>query len=216
MDIDTKPPKAGGFSLWKIFRLIILGALVVVLGLMVQRPERIARTLPAAVAKQRSDEFQAKLDQLELAHGRGEIAEARFTADELNAAFQQSQIASAPVPAPVAANQSSQSSAPPDPATDITTTEIAFVDDHATGQFVVHAPGKDLYLTVSGKIGVVDGYATFEFTEAKVGDMPIPVSILNPKLQAKLQEPETRQRLKLPDYVSALRVENGQLVIVEK
>ena len=213
MDIDTKPAKAGGFTLWKISRLIVLGALVVVLGLMVQRPERIARTLPAAVAKQRSDEFQAKLDQLELAHGRGEIAEARFTAEELNAAFQQSQIASAPTQAPVAANQSS---AQPDPASDITTTEIAFVDDHATGQFVVHAPGKDLYLTVSGKIGVVDGYATFEFTEAKVGDMPIPVSILNPKLQAKLQEPETRQRLKLPEYVSALRVENGQLVIVEK
>jgi hypothetical protein len=211
--MDTKPPKTGGFSLWKIFRLIILAGLVVVLGLLVQRPERIARTLPAAVAKQRNDEFQAKLDELERAHGRGEIAEARFTAEELNAAFQQSQMASAPTPAPVAANQSS---AQPDPPADITTTEIAFVDDHATGQFVVHAPGKDLYLTVSGKIGVVDGYATFEFTEAKVGDMPIPVSILNPKLQAKLQEPETRQRLKLPDYVSTLRVENGQLVIVEK
>jgi hypothetical protein len=40
MDIDTKPPKVRGFTLWKIFRLIILGALVVVLGLMVQRPER--------------------------------------------------------------------------------------------------------------------------------------------------------------------------------
>jgi len=213
MNIDTKPPKAGGFSVWKISRLIILAGLVIVLGLMVQRPERIARTLPAAVARQRSDEFQAKLDQLELAHGRGEIAEARFTAEELNAAFQQSQVALAPTEAPVSANRSS---AQPDPATDITTTEIAFVDDHATGQFVVHAPGKDLYLTVSGKIGVVDGYATFEFTEAKVGDMPIPVSILNPKLQAKLQEPETRERLKLPDYVSALRVENGQLVIVEK
>ena len=50
VDIDRKPPKVRGFTLWKIFRLIILGALVIVLGLMVQRPERIARTLPAAVA----------------------------------------------------------------------------------------------------------------------------------------------------------------------
>jgi len=212
MDIDA-PPKAGGFSLWKIFRLIILAGLVVVLGLMVQRPERIAPTLPAAVAKQRNNEFQAKLDELERAHGRGETAEARFTAEELNAAFQQSQTTPAPTEPPVAGNQTP---AQPDPANDITTTEIAFVGDHANGQFVVHAPGKDLYLTVSGKIGAVDGYATFEFTEAKVGDMPVPVSILNPKLQAKLQEPETRQKLKLPDYVSALRVENGQLVIVEK
>src|SRR5262249_53143684 len=125
----------------------------------------------------------------------------------------QSQIASVPTPAPVVANQSSSQ---PDPASDITTTEIAFADDHATGQFVGHAPGKDLYLTVSGKIGVADAYAAFEFTGAKVGATPIPVSILNPKPQAKLQEPETRQRLKLPDYVSALRVESGQLVIVDK
>src|SRR5262244_898625 len=156
MDIDATPPKAGGFSLWKIFRLIILAGLVVVLGLMVQRPERIAPTLPAAVAKQRNNEFQAKLDELERAHGRGETSEARFTAEEVNAAFQQSQTATTPTQPPAAVNQSP---APPDPAPEITTTEIAFVDDQATGQFVVHAPGKDLYVTISGRIGVVDGYA---------------------------------------------------------
>ena len=213
--MNNQPPKNSGFTLWKIFRLIVLAVLIVVLGLMIQRPERIARKLPSPVAKQRNDEFQAKLDELERAHGRGEIAEARFTAEEVNAAFQQSQTETAPTQRPAAANPSAASA---DPAADITNTntEIAFVDDQATGQFVVHAPGKDLYVTISGRIGVVDGYATFEFTRAKIGDMPVPVSILNPRLQAKLQEPETRQKLKLPDYVAALRVENGQLVVVEK
>src|SRR5262249_20600640 len=146
MDIDATPPKAGGFSLWKIFRLIILAGLGVVLWLMVQRPERVAPTFPAGVAEKRKKEIQTKLDQMERAHGRGETAEARFTAEELNAAFQQSQTTPAPTETPVAGNQTP---AQPDPANDITTTEIAFVGDHATGQFVVHAPGKDLYLTVS-------------------------------------------------------------------
>lgn len=211
--MNSQPPKKGGFTLWKIFRLIVLAGLIVVLGLMIQRPEKIARNLPAPVAKQRNDEFQAKLDELERAHGRAEIAEARFTAEEVNAAFQQGRTETAPTQPLAAANQSAASS---DSAADITTTEIAFVDDQATGQFVVHAPGKDLYVTISGRIGAVDGYATFEFTRAKIGDMPVPVSILNPRLQAKLQEPETRQKLKLPDYIAALRVENGQLVVVEK
>jgi hypothetical protein len=211
--MNSQPPTNGGFTLWKIFRLIVLAGLIIVLGLMIQRPERIARKLPPPVAKQRNDEFQAKLDELERAHGRGEIAEARFTAEEVNSAFQQSQTETAPTQPPAATNQSAPS---PDPTTDITNTEIAFVDDQATGQFVVHAPGKDLYVTISGRIGAVDGYATFEFTRARIGDMPVLVSILNPRLQAKLQEPEIRQKLKLPDYVAALRVEKGQLVVVEK
>lgn len=211
--MKPKPEKNSGFSLWRTLRWIILAGLAVTLGLMIQTPAKIAPTLSIAAAKQRNDEFQAKMDDLERAHARGETAEQRFTAEELNAAFQQSQMA--PDPGQRAAAPAG-SVATPEPPADITTTEIAFADDHATGQFVVHAPGKDLYLTVSGRIGVADGYATFEFTQAKVGDMPIPVSILNPRLQAKLQEPETRQKLKLPDYVADLRVENGQLVVVEK
>jgi len=69
---------------------------------------------------------------------------------------------------------------------------------------------------VTGTIGVKDGYATFEFTDAKIDSLPVPVSLLNPRLQQKLQEPENRAKLKLPDYIAGLRVENGQLVIVEK
>jgi hypothetical protein len=63
---------------------------------------------------------------------------------------------------------------------------------------------------------VVNGYANFEFTEARIGNLPVPVSLINPQLQNKLQEPEVREKLKLPDYVAGLRIENGQLVVVEK
>jgi hypothetical protein len=36
------------------------------------------------------------------------------------------------------------------------------------------------------------------------------------QLQSKLREPENREKMKLPSYVADLRVENGQLVILEK
>jgi hypothetical protein len=46
-------------------------------------------------------------------------------------------------------------------------------------------------------MGEKDGYATFDPTEFKVGDMEVPVSMVNPLLQRKMAE--ERDRLKLPN-----------------
>lgn len=206
--VSTGKPR----SAWKIIRWFVLAALLVVFLLILKKPRPVAEPMPPAVAKEKSEEFQSKMQGLAESHSRGEGAEARFNADEVNAAFEQSATEPTNPQDPNAPGASSAPEAPPE----TRTVQIAFVDDHATGQFVADFHGKDVYLTVSGKIGVADGYATFEFTEAKIGDMPVPVSLLNPRLQAKLQEPENREKLKLPDYIAGLRIENGQLVIVEK
>ena len=63
-------------------------------------------------------------------------------------------------------------------------------------------------------MGAKDGYATFDPTEFKVGDLSVPVSLVNDQLQKRLQE--QRDRLKLRDFVGDLRVEKGELVIREK
>jgi len=197
---------------WKIIRWFVLGALLVVVLLILKKPGPVAEPMPSAVAKEKSEEFQAKMQNLAASHDRGQAAEARFNADEVNAAFEQSVTEQTTTQDPNAPEAISS----PGDIPETRTVQIAFEDDHATGQFVANFHGKDIYLTVSGKIGVADGYATFEFTEAKIGDMPVPVSLLNPRLQAKLLEPENREKLKLPNYVADLRIENGQLVIVEK
>lgn len=200
--VSTDQPHAA----WKIIRWFVLGALVIVVLLILKKPRPVAERMPPAVAQEKSEMFQSKMQDLASAHLRGEAAEARFNGDEVNAAFEQSATEQAKTQDPNAPE------APPE----TRTVQIAFEDDHATGQFVADFHGKDVYLTVSGKIGVADGYATFEFTQAKIGDMPVPVSLLNPRLQAKLLEPENREKLKLPGYIAGLRIENGQLVIVEK
>jgi len=46
--------------------------------------------------------------------------------------------------------------------------------------------------------------------------MHVPVSLVNARLQSKLQDPENHEKLKLPDFVSDIRVEHGQLIVVEK
>lgn len=216
------PEKKSGLTVWKASRWIILCGMAAVVFLMLKRPPAVADAVAPEAARQRSDDVQAKLTDLELAHQRGEAAEARFSTEDIDAVLQKAQTESAgapvsahPQPEPVAAPE--QQSASSEPAPEISTTLVAFEGDHATGQFVVHAlGGKDIYLTVSGKIKAVNGYASFEFTEGKIGEMPVPIALLNSRLQEKLQDPETRAKLKLPDFVADIRVENGQLVMVEK
>ena len=86
--------------------------------------------------------------------------------------------------------------------------------DQVHGQFLTEIGGKDVWITISGHIGEKDGFATFDPTEFKVGDLNVPVSLVNPALQKKLAE--QRDRLKLPDNVGNMKVENGELVMQGK
>ena len=75
--------------------------------------------------------------------------------------------------------------------------KVDFDGDTVHGRFLTEIAGKDVWVTISGHMGQKDGYATFEPTEFKVGDMEVPVSLVNPALQRKLAE--ERDRLKLSD-----------------
>lgn len=92
--------------------------------------------------------------------------------------------------------------------------QVSFDGDLVHGQFLTEVAGKDVWITVSGHIGDQGGYATFDPTEFKVGDLNVPVSLVNPTLQKKLSE--QRDRLKLPDGVGNLKVENSELVMQGK
>jgi hypothetical protein len=92
--------------------------------------------------------------------------------------------------------------------------QVSFDGDVVHGQFLTEIAGKDVWVTVSGHLGSKDGYATFEPTEFKVGDLNVPVSLVNPALQKKLAE--QRDRMKLPDYVGDVKVQNGELVMQQK
>jgi hypothetical protein len=92
--------------------------------------------------------------------------------------------------------------------------QVSMDGDQVHGQFLTEIGGKDVWITISGHIGEKDGYATFDPTEFKVGDLNVPVSLVNPALQKKLAE--QRDRLKLPDGVGTMKVENGELVMQGK
>jgi hypothetical protein len=177
-----------GFSAWKGVRWGVTAAALVVFGLMLKRPAALAQPLPAPAAREYSEHFQTKWNDLEQAHQRGEATEARFTADEISSVLDYS-------------GQPGQ---------------LSFSGDQVIGQFVANVHGKNVYVTIAGKLGAANGYLTFEPAELKIGDLPVPISILKPRLESKLAEPEIRSRLKLPEYVAGLRIEDSQLVVIEK
>jgi uncharacterized protein YpmS len=188
-------------SLWKILRWVVLAALVLVVLLMISKPPPLAPPVQSADVARKASDFQAKVERLAQARQSGEQTEERFDSDEVNAAMQQ------------AGNQAAATSG--EVQTSLTT-QVFFRDDIVLGQFPTEVLGKAVVVTVTGRLTNKDGYVEFAPTEFKIGNMPIPVSMVESTLQRKLAEPETREKLKLPSFVSDLRVERGQLVVVER
>lgn len=205
-------------TFYKVFRWIALVVLILVIFMFLRRPAPPSLSMTPAEAKQQAQSFDQKLNELAAAHARGENAEAHFTSDEITAAILQ-QAADPPSNANSSATQKSPELTPnsqvPENAS-IRTVGVDFHGNEVTGQFIANLYGKDVYITISGRLGSKDGYATFDPTSFKVGDLVIPTSLVNDALQKKLAEPENREKLKLPDFIQSVRVENGELVVERK
>jgi hypothetical protein len=196
------------------------------LFLVMKRPAPVAPpSVPAAVIAANAQSFQNKIEQLEQAQAQGQSgAEVRLNAQEISAAIAQAAGALSAEPGARATTQANASSAggstnifsgdlgPGEP--DIKNYQVNFEGDLVKGQFLSRVAGKDVWITLEGHLGSKDGYATFEPTKFKVGDLSIPVSLVNDQLQKKLLE--QRDQLKLPESVGGLKVENGEVVVTNK
>jgi hypothetical protein len=97
---------------------------------------------------------------------------------------------------------------------DVKDYQLSFEGDVAKGQFLTEIGGKAVWVTLAGHLASKDGYATFDATEFKVGDLDVPVSLVNEALQKKLGE--QKDKLKLPDNVCGFKVENGEMVLTQR
>jgi hypothetical protein len=207
MPLKVEEPKKS-VPVRRIISSIVLIVLIGGFTLAVKKPAPVAVPQSPTARTQQAQSFEAKVSQLEQAQAEGRAgAEIRLTADEIQAAFAQTAAANGSQPAamPVSAGESMPAIEAP---------QVSFAGDTVTGQFVTVMSGKKVYVTVNGRLGAKDGYATFEPTGFKVGDLIIPVSLVNNALQKKLTE--EREKLKLPEFISDLRVENGELVVKQK
>lgn len=208
-------------QIYKIIRWPILVILCFVIALFLKQPDRVTpvRQLPSAIAKN-ANAFQNKLGELQEAHQRGDTGtEVRLTSDEVAAALvvanPRPQAQTTPTAALPGSNSTASAEITPEQVP-VKDPQVVFEGDEVKGQFVASVYGKDVFVTLSGHLAAQDGYATFQPTSFKIGSMPVPVSVVKAQLDKKLSDPETRERMKLPEFISDLKVENGQLVITEK
>jgi len=209
----------------KVQRIISFATLaisILTLILVLKRPAPVAPAVAPAAAAANAQSLQEKVNRLvqPKVPGEGET-EVRMNSGELSAALAQ---AAGLMPAAASANISPSATPNSSPASgamefpgavpNIKDYQVSMDGDIIRGQFLTQIAGKDVYLTLAGHLGSKDGYATFDATEVKVGDLSVPASLVNGVLQKKLAE--QRDQLKLPSDVKDIKVENGELVFVEK
>jgi len=216
----------------RVFSAIMLLGCVVSLYQIFSRPQPVAVPQDPEAAKANAASFDQKLVRLETPRNVSDApAEVHFSSDEVSAVIAHSTSSPAPatpgqastnVPSAAAPDSTKPvSSAPSSPDTAISQGqvqvkgyEVKLEGDVARGQFATQLAGKDVFVTLAGRLGSQDGYVTFEPTEFKIGELSIPVSLVNSALQKKLIE--QREQLKLPQGIASLRVENSELVITQK
>jgi hypothetical protein len=214
----------------RIFSAVMLLACVVTLYQLFSKPQSVADPQSVDVAKANASSFDHKIERLETPRNSSDApVQLRFSSDEVSAEIAQSTSSPAATTSPDSGNapavgmdSSKPASVPPsspDAAispgqVQVNGYEVKLEGDVARGQFATQIAGKDVYVTLAGHLGSQDGYVTFDPTEFKVGELNIPVSLVNSALQKKLLE--QREQLKLPQGIASLRVENSELVITQK
>ena len=93
---------------------------------------------------------------------------------------------------------------------------INLVDDRVHAYVVFDFHGKDMTLELEGRVRAENGYMRFDPVSGKIGALPIPQSTLETAVRKMMVSPENREKLRLPDDLADLRVENSEIVVAYK
>ncbi len=218
---DSSPLRTG----YKVLRWGALIALGLIIGLALRKspPPSVAYD-PQATAR-----VQQKLAAADQATAAGQPAQVQIDRTELNSYLQQNlQTSSSPSPAPVAGPPSDakpgfSTSVPDDSPATIEQVQSAVKDvkvdmdgDLVKAYVVFDFHGKDLSLELDGHLSAQDGYMKFEPVAGKLGSLPLPQATLDAAVDKLMSSPENREKLKLPNDISDIHIENGQAVVSYK
>jgi hypothetical protein len=130
------------------------------------------------------------------------------------------QASSAPSPAPNAATPSGN--ALPDDATleqvqsAVKDVKVDMDGDLVKAYVTYDFHGQDLSLELDGHLSTQNGYIKFDPVGGKLGSLPLPQAALDSAVQKMMQSPENREKLKLPDDINDIQIQNGQAVVSYK
>jgi hypothetical protein len=235
---DAVTPSANAIPWRLIFRTVrwatYAGAVVTLALLLHKAPPPVVETNPQAAAR-----VEQKFEQVQQAVSNGQPATVTMDQTELNSYLVShldiASNASASAPSPSATSTANSGAPSPSPAEAATSgtpapagtsaeqiaqvqsavkdVKIELIGDRARAYVVFDFHGKDMTLQLEGKLGAQDGYLRFEPVAGQIGSLPIPQSTLETAIRRMMESPENREKLKLPDDISSLKIENGEVVV---
>jgi hypothetical protein len=223
-------PKTTPFrSVYRILTWTSLAGLLVTIALVLRKapPPAVAYD-PAAAA--RVDDKLAAADQ---AKASGQPAQVQIDRTELNSYLAQNLDLPTPASANAAGNPGSASreNPPGDPAAGLASTDeptleqvqssvkdvkVDMVGDVVKAYVIFDFHGKDLSLELDGHLGTQNGYLKFEPVAGKLGSLPLPQSTLQAAVDKLMTSSENRDKLKLPDDISDIKIEDARAVLSYK
>lgn len=171
----------------KILRIVALASVILsllALWLLLTKPSMPTAEPSAEAARS----FDSKMRELAEAREQGYPAEIRLTEAEVNSKIDAFLRKNPP---------------PPGEAT-LKGARVRLEGEKAIALIAVNVKGKDLYVTMGGRLDFRDRAVRLVPSEARIGNLPIPVSMLEGKVN---------MRMEVPENVSGVRVENSELVV---
>jgi hypothetical protein len=195
---------------------LIVGVVTLVLVLRQAPPPKV-QTDPRAAVR-----VQAKMNDLQrdLQAGRPhslELEEAEVNSwIDSNLALARDNPSATSVPAPDNAPAKSGNSTEPtiqEVQSSMKDVKLNLKDDLVSAYVLFNLRGKDLSLSLEGRLRAENGYLRFDPVSGKFGSLPLPQSALDQAVNRLLTSPENREKFKLPPEISDIHVENGKLVV---
>jgi 23S rRNA pseudoU1915 N3-methylase RlmH len=177
---------------WGLVILTLISILLVM-----RRPSQ----LPVQTTAEAAKSFDRKLQEAESKSEQGVRKEVRISETELNSKLAESIQGAARMPSG---------------SVGLKAAAVHLEGDTFAGVFTVHVSGTDVYVTLGGKLGTNDHELQFTATEMKMGSLPVPLFLVESVLRKKLNSPEMRDQLKLPESITEVRIEDSELVIQSK
>jgi len=171
----------------KVIRAVVVILLIVsiVQVWMLLRKPSMPAAEPSAEAAQ---SFDQKLNELTRTAEQGMHGEMRLTEAEINSKIQGS-LRNSPIPAGAATLKAAV---------------VHLEGDKLHALLTVDFKGVDLYVTLGGNLSFKSHTVALVPSEVKVGSHPVPASMLAGRLDLSMEVPEA---------VTGVRVENGELVV---
>ena len=94
--------------------------------------------------------------------------------------------------------------------------KVQLVADRLRAYVVFSVYGRDLSLQLEGHLNAQNGFLNFDPISAQLGAFPIPQSSIKHALERMMESPGNREKLRLPDNIADLHIENSELVATYK